>query len=261
MIAPPLRALRNPLFGTPTLQRALAGEAATDLVLVTRRRLLGMIALLLGLVLLSLAATFLAWQGVAGVIAPQPVALLVNAGFASGVVGFSLVVLAALRPQWSPWLAPPVALFVGLFMAGLSLRAELRFPGIALQSLALTLCAAAAIWLAHATGLIKVTDRFRLVAFAATSAIGLVYLASLLLWLFFDLRLPLLHDDGIGAILWRGFIVVVAAMTLAIDYERIERSLGTRLPLHGCWYLALGVTVTLVWLYISILRLLMRLRR
>lgn len=137
---------------------------------------------------------------------------------------------------------------------------ELEFPGIALQSLSLTFAVFLALWVLHGLGLIRVGRRLMVLTYTATAAIGLVYLASFALWLLGQ-RLPLIHEAGTGGILWMGFIVTVASLNLLVDFERIARLEGRLQPSYMPWFLGLGLMVTLVWLYLSVLRLLARIRR
>lgn len=183
-----------------------------------------------------------------------------NIGFGAGVLGLSLALLTILYRQLS-WLTAPVfALVGGVFMSGLALGFETRFPGIAVHSIFLTLAVFCSMLILYSTGIIKVSRKLFTIVYGATAAIALTYLASFLL-LLFDITIPFIHGAGTGGILWFGFIVTVAAMNLVMDFDRIQRLDGTRQPVFMPWFVGLGLMVTLVWLYISVLRLLARIRR
>jgi uncharacterized YccA/Bax inhibitor family protein len=185
---------------------------------------------------------------------------LANGAFASFVVALSLVFVGRYRVEWLPVIAPLYTVFAGFFLAGLSLTAEARFPGIALN----TLLATAGVFLLMATGYalrwFTPTARFRAIVFSVTAGIGLVYLAAFGLALV-GIRIPFIHDGGWGGILWTGFICTVAAMHLLIDFAAIERLDSEERSVYMEWYVALGLMVTLVWTYLFVLRLLQQLRR
>lgn len=183
-----------------------------------------------------------------------------NIGFGAGVLGFSLVLLTALYRTIAPLTAPLYAMTGGLFMTGLALGFEARYPGIAVQSIFLTLAVFSVMLLIYTTRMITVNQRFIAAVYAITTAIALAYLLSFLL-LLLDISIPWLHGAGTGGILWYSFIVIIAALNLLIDFERIERLENRPHPHYMPWLVGLGLMVTLVWLYISILRLLARLRR
>lgn len=186
--------------------------------------------------------------------------LVRNFGFGAGVLAFSMAFVASLRPDWSPWLAPLYALASGVFMAGLARALELRFPGIALQSLLITLGVLAVMLGLYARRWLRATPRFRLAVYVATGVIATVYLLALLLSLA-GWPLAWLGEASLGAALWHGFVAITAALNLVLDFERIE-ALGQRpQPGYMRWYVTLGLLVTMVWLYVSILRLLASLRR
>jgi len=185
---------------------------------------------------------------------------LANAAFASGVVALSLVFVGRYRVEWLPVIAPLYTVFAGFFLAGLALTAEARFPGVALN----TLLATAAVFMLMAAGYalrwFTPTDRFRALVFSVTAGIGLVYLAAFGLALV-GIRIPFIHDGGWGGILWSGFICTVAAMHLLIDFAAIERLDREARSPYMEWYVALGLMVTLVWMYLFLLRLLQQVRR
>jgi len=175
------------------------------------------------------------------------------------IAGFVTALVTVFKKAWAPVTAPLYAACEGLALGAISAVLELSYPGIAIQAVALTFGTLAALLLAYTSRLIPVTQNFRLGVVAATGSIALVYLVSFVLG-FFGLRVPFIHDSspiGIGISL---VIVVVAALNLVLDFDFIEQGARGNLPKYMEWYGAFGLMVTLVWLYIEILRLLAKLR-
>jgi len=172
--------------------------------------------------------------------------------------GFIVALLTVFKPNWSPATAPAYAVLEGLALGGISALFEQRFPGIVIQAVGLTFGTLLALLFAYKSGLIKATENFRLGVVAATGGIALVYLAS---WIggMFGWQIPLIHESGTVGILFSLFVVVVAALNLVLDFDFIERGAGVA-PKYMEWFGAFGLVVTLVWLYLEMLRLLSKLR-
>jgi uncharacterized YccA/Bax inhibitor family protein len=151
--------------------------------------------------------------------------------------------------------APVYADLEGLALGGLSAWLEIRYRGIVVQAVGLTFATFAAMFLAYRSGLIKATEKFKLGVVAATGAIALFYLAGFVLS-FFGVALPLLNGTSTASIVVSGVIVVVAALNLVLDFDFIETGVSAGAPKYMEWYGAFGLMVTLIWLYIEILRLL-----
>ncbi len=158
-----------------------------------------------------------------------------------------------------PVTAPIYAVFEGLALGGISAILELSFHGIVIQAVALTFGTLAALLLAYTSRLIPVTQNLRLGIVAATGGIALVYLASFILG-FFGVRMPFLYDSSPLSIGISCFIVVIAALNLVLDFDFIEQGAQGGLPKYMEWYGAFGLMVTLVWLYLEVLRLLSKMR-
>jgi uncharacterized YccA/Bax inhibitor family protein len=176
------------------------------------------------------------------------------------IAGLILALITAFKQTWSPYTAPLYAFCEGLFLGGLSAMFEAMYNGIVLQAVMLTAGTFIALLMAYRSGLIKATENFKLGVVAATGAIGLFYLVSMGLS-FFNIPMPLLHDNG-----WLGIglslvIVVVAALNLVLDFDFIEKGAENQAPKYMEWCAAFGLVVTLVWLYIEILRLLVKLNK
>jgi uncharacterized YccA/Bax inhibitor family protein len=178
----------------------------------------------------------------------------------AGLVGLGVAIATIVRPQWSPVTAPIYALVEGVVLGVVSMWFEASYPGIAIQAVALTFGVMGVMLVLYRTGVIKVTQRFRSSVIAATLGIAVVYLVALVLGLF-GVRVSFLYDASPLGILISLAIVVVAALNLLLDFDLIERGARSGAPAYMEWYAAFGLLVTLVWLYLELLRLLARLRR
>lgn len=205
------------------------------------------------LIALVIFAATLSWSEVAS---GSSIAMVLMIGGAIG--GFILGLITVFKQTWAPVTAPIYAFMEGLFLGGISAFFEGMYNGIVLQAIMLTVGTFVALLVAYRSGLIKATENFKLGVVAATGAIGLFYLVSMVLSLF-HIPVPLLHSNG-----WLGIglslvIVVVAALNLVLDFDFIEKGAESKAPKYMEWYAAFGLIVTLVWLYIEILRLLSKL--
>lgn len=175
------------------------------------------------------------------------------------IVGFVLAMIISFKPTAAPFLVPLYAIAEGMFLGAISARYENLYQGITLQAALLTIGVFFALLLAYKTRLIKATENFKLGVVAATGGIFIVYLLSFVLRLF-GINMPYLHDNdwiGIGISV---IIVIIAALNLVLDFDFIENGAEQGAPKYMEWYGAFGLMVTLVWLYIEMLRLLAKLR-
>jgi uncharacterized YccA/Bax inhibitor family protein len=173
-----------------------------------------------------------------------------------GVVGGLVVALVTVFKQTvAPYTAPAYALLQGLAIGGISATFEARFPGIVIQAVGLTFGTLFCLLAAYRSGLIQATENFKLGVVAATGAIFLLYLVSFVLS-FFGVRIGFIHEGGTFGILFSAAVVVIAALNLVLDFDFIESGVEQGAPKHMEWYGAFGLLVTLVWLYLEILRLL-----
>ena len=177
-----------------------------------------------------------------------------------GVFGGLVVAIAtAFKQTWAPLTTPLYAGLEGLALGGISVGFEAAYPGIVSQAVFLTFGTLGALLMAYRSGMIRATENFKLGVVAATGGIGLVYLLSFILG-FVGINVPLIHSSGTFGILFSVFVVVVAALNLVLDFDFIEQGAERRAPKYMEWYGAFGLLVTLVWLYLEILRLLAKLR-
>ncbi|WNH49562.1 Bax inhibitor-1/YccA family protein [Stenotrophomonas aracearum] len=211
------------------------------------------------LLLLTVITAAFAWSqtiGVDGQIAPG--AMIYAIGGAIG--GLVLALVTVFKKEWSPVTAPMYALVEGFFLGAISAVFEARFPGIVFQAVLLTFGTLFALLVAYRSGLIKVTENFKLGVVAATGGIALLYLASFVLS-FFNINVPVIHEASWLGIAFSLFVVVVAALNLVLDFDFIENGAAARAPKYMEWYGAFGLMVTLVWLYVEFLRLLSKLNQ
>lgn len=180
---------------------------------------------------------------------------------AVGAIGALIVAIVTIFfKKASPVTAPIYAVLQGLALGGISAYYEYEFPGIVLHAVLLTFGTLFALLMAYKSRLIKVTENFRLGVVACTLGIALVYLVDIVLRLF-GMSVPFIHESGWIGIGVSLFIVVIAALNLVLDFDFIESGVEHGAPKYMEWYAAFGLMVTLVWLYIEVLRLLSKLRR
>jgi len=207
------------------------------------------------LVLLTVFSASFTWTAVAG----GNVAILGPAALIGGIGGFIVALITIFKPKVSPYTAPIYAVLEGLLLGGISSLYNQRFQGLPLQAVALTFGVFIALLIVYRTGLIRATENFRMGVVAATGGIAIMYLLSFVLG-FFGVRMNFLHDSSPLSIGISLVIVVVAALNLVLDFDFIERGVENRAPKFMEWYAAFGLLVTLVWLYLEILRLLSKLQ-
>jgi uncharacterized YccA/Bax inhibitor family protein len=178
------------------------------------------------------------------------------------LVGFVIALATIFRPRWSPYTAPVYALVEGVFLGVVSELYETAFelPGLVLQAIGATVGVFAVMLFLYRTRIIRVTQRFRAIVLSATLGIALFYLVSIVLSLF-GVGVPFINDPSPIGILISVVIVGVAALNLVLDFDFIERGAQQGAPRYLEWYGAFGLLVTLVWLYLELLRLLSKLRR
>ena len=184
-------------------------------------------------------------------------ALLIPSWFIGMILGFVTIFR---RPEKAGSTAPLYALSQGIFLGGITLFFEAQFPGIGIQAIGLTFGILASLLFCYKSGLIKPTENFRLMIFSATMGIALLYLVSILMSLFGGAGIPLIHSNGLFGIGFSIFVVSIAALNLVLDFDFIEDGADKGMPKYMEWYGAFSLMVTLIWLYLEILRLLAKMR-
>ena len=175
-----------------------------------------------------------------------------------GIGGLIFALITIFRKTLAPFTAPVYAVLQGLLLGGISAMLNSQFPGIVIQAVTLTFGTLFALLFAYRSGLIKVTENFRLGVVAATGGIFIAYLLSFILGLF-GVNIGFMHSNGPVGIIVSLVIIVVAALNLVLDFDFIEHGAASGAPKYMEWYAAFGLMVTLIWLYLEFLRLLSKL--
>lgn len=182
----------------------------------------------------------------------------------SAIGGFIVAMITIFRPTTAPWSAPIYAALEGVFLGSLSQIIEMneklhaRAPGIAFQAVTLTCGVLFVMLLVYSSGLIRVTDKLKAGIITATGALCLFYIITMVLSLF-GVQMPLIFSSSPLGIGFSLFVVGLAAFNLLIDFDFIEQAARAEAPKYMEWYGAFGLMVTLVWLYLEVLRLLRKL--
>jgi uncharacterized YccA/Bax inhibitor family protein len=175
--------------------------------------------------------------------------------------GFVVAMVTSFKKDWAAVTSPIYAVLEGLFIGGISLVMERQFPGLVLQAVLLTFGVMFALLAAYQSRIIRPSETFKSVIVGATFGIVIVYLVSMVLQLFFHTEIPLINGSGPIGIAFSLVVVGIAALNLVLDFDFIENGVAAGAPKWMEWYAAFALTVTLVWLYIEILRLLSKMRR
>ncbi len=178
------------------------------------------------------------------------------------IAGLVVALIISFKPTTSPYLAPLYGLLEGLFVGGISatINFALResYPNIIIQAVVLTFGAAISMFLLYKFRIIKVTEKFRSVIFTATAGIAIFYVIAMVLRMF-SIDIAFLHEGSLLGIGFSLVVVTIAALNLLMDFDMIEKGAEMGAPKYMEWFCAFGLLVTIVWLYIEILRLLSKL--
>jgi len=239
----------NPALKEKAFQVAALGEERMTIEGVVNKSFI-----LLGLLAMS---AYYVWNKV---LVAQDMAV-VSPFMWGGVIGGLIVAMITIfKPNLSNITAPVYALLEGLALGGISIMMEMSYPGIVMQAVALTFAVMFALLAVYRSGLIKVTNNFRMMVVGATGGIFVFYLLSMVLG-FFGINMPFINSGGIFGIGFSLVVVAIAAMNLVLDFDFIEHSAERGAPKYMEWYGAFSLMVTLVWLYLEILRLISKARR
>ncbi|MCL2800072.1 MAG: Bax inhibitor-1/YccA family protein [Endomicrobia bacterium] len=180
--------------------------------------------------------------------------------FPALIIGFVLALITIFNKTASPFLSPLYAVCQGLLLGYLSLVFEKQHPGIVVNAVFLTIAVLFCMLAAYRTGMLRATPMFTKIVVLATFSILIVYIADILLNLFGTGRVPYIHDSGLIGIGISLLIVTVAALNLIIDFEIIAQGTRYGAPKYMEWYGSFALMVTLIWLYLEMLRLLSKIR-
>ena len=174
-------------------------------------------------------------------------------------VGFITGLATSFVPKLAKFLSPIYAFAEGAFLAGITLFIETQFPGIALQAVSATFLTFFVMLFLYRTGVIKATAKFRATIMSSIIAILILYLIEII-GSIVGFSIPFLNGSGPASIIASVIICIIAALSLILDFDFIERGSQNLLPKDYEWYASFGLLVTLVWLYIEILNLIAKLR-
>ncbi|HXB91756.1 MAG TPA: Bax inhibitor-1/YccA family protein [Puia sp.] len=175
--------------------------------------------------------------------------------------GFIVALVIIFKKEWAGYLAPLYGLLEGVFLGGISAIVNAAFaksyPGLVMQAVVLTFGVVISMFALYRFGVIKATEKFRSIVITATAGIAIFYLLAMVLRMF-SIDIPFLHEGSALGIVFSLVVVAIAAMNLILDFDQIEKGVAMGAPKYMESYCAFGLMVTIVWLYIEILRLLMK---
>ena len=243
-------ATSNPAMSEAVYRRAGLAETPTQVMTVQ-----GSVLKTAILVVILLGTGAYSWtQAVAG-FTPIAYGLLIG----GSIGGFITALVTIFIPKVSPFTAPVYAALEGLFLGAISAVFETMYPGIVVQAVGLSIGVLAVMLFLYGTGVIRATEKFKIGVVAATGAVCLVYLVDMVVSLF-GTRLPFIHETGPVGIGFSLIVVVIAALNLILDFDFIEQGVRQQAPKYMEWYGGFSLLVTLIWMYLEILRLLAKLR-
>jgi len=204
------------------------------------------------------AATF-TWRKFFGAIDPSvPGAMppgVMGWMIGGAIGGFITAIITTFSPRRAAMTAPIYAVFEGLFLGAISAMFEVMYPGLVMRAVSLTFGVFFMMLILYRSGTIRASEKFRKVIFAATGGIALVYLVSFIAGMF-GANLGFMHGNSLMSIGFSLVVVVIAALNLILDFDMISRGANSYAPKYMEWYGAFGLMVTLIWLYLELLRLL-----
>ncbi|WP_028081254.1 Bax inhibitor-1/YccA family protein [Solimonas soli] len=245
--------------GNPVLRNKDFGVAQGEAM--TMDGTVGKTAILFVLLLIAAGWTWMRFNTALAEAGPQAALAAVSPFVWGGLlVGFALALVTVFKSAWSAVTAPLYAMAEGFALGGLSAMFELRYAGIVVQAIGLTFGVLAMMLFLYRTRVIRVTEKFRFGIVAATGAVALLYLVDLGLRAFTSINIPFIHEGGLVGIGFSLLVVGLAALNLTLDFDAIEQGVAGGAPKVMEWYGAFSLMVTLVWLYLEILRLLAKAR-
>jgi len=181
--------------------------------------------------------------------------------FIGFILGIVLAIATIIKKQWAPITVPLYAICEGLALGGISAIYESMYAGIVQQAIFLTIGIFAALLFAYKTKIIQATENFKLGVFAATGGIALVYFISFIMSFFgSSISILSIQNASLMSIGFSLFVVIIASLNLVLDFDFIEEASESNVPKYMEWYATFGLLITLIWLYLEILRLLAKLQ-
>jgi uncharacterized YccA/Bax inhibitor family protein len=241
----------NPAMNEAVYQRAV--RADTSSAVMTIQGTVLKTTILMAILLATAAYT---WSLAA---AEENMPVAYGLMIAGAIGGFIVALVTIFIPKVSPFTSPIYAALEGLFLGAISAVFEAMYSGIVVQAVGLSIGVLAVMLFLYGTGIIRATEKFKIGVIAATGAICLVYLVSMVVSLFGS-HVPYIHDSGPVGIGFSLVVVVIAALNLILDFDFIEQGVKQQAPKYMEWYGGFSLLVTLIWMYLEILRLLAKLR-
>lgn len=239
----------NPALGEKTFRTITLTDSSQAMTVRGTMNKLGL------LLVFMMAGAFYTWKGFYNGQNVQPFLWI------GAIGGLVIALIMAFKKEWAPYLAPAYGILEGLFLGAISAMYSYAFadkmPNIITNAVGLTVGTAVGMFLLYHFRVIKVTEKFKSIILMATAGIAIFYLITMVVRMF-GVNMPFMHDSsplGIGISL---FIVAIAALNLLLDFDMIEQGANAGAPKYMEWYGAFGLLVTLIWLYLEILRLLSR---
>jgi uncharacterized YccA/Bax inhibitor family protein len=252
----PLMKTSNPALGSKTFENLPTGAYGGMVDAAARMSLSGTVNKTGILLVCAMATAAWVWHLFAQSHDMAEVAPYLTVGALGGLV---VAMVTIFKKEWSAVTAPLYALLEGLVLGGLSALFDFRYPGVAFQAVGLTFATLFVLLAAYSTGMIRVTQKFRLGVIAATGGIMLFYLAEMVLS-FFHVQFLAINSGTALGIVFSLLVCGIAALNLVLDFDFVEQGVAYGAPKYMEWYGAFGIMVTLVWLYLEILRLLSKIR-
>jgi uncharacterized YccA/Bax inhibitor family protein len=175
------------------------------------------------------------------------------------ILGLVIVLVSIFKREWSPFLAPAYALVEGLVVGTVSAYYAGYGGGIVIQAISLSILVLFIMLVIQKTGWVPVTNKFRTGVIMATGGIALLYVLTMILG-FFGIRIPYIHEGGTIGILFSIGVIGVASLNLLLDFDNIIKGEQYRAPKYMEWFSAMGLMITLIWLYFEMLHLLGKMR-
>jgi uncharacterized YccA/Bax inhibitor family protein len=252
----PLMKTSNPALGENTYRDVARMQYGGTIDAAARMTMSGTVNKTGVLLLCALATAAWTWNIFTQTQNPESVGGLLMIGVLGGLV---VAFLTIFKKEWSPVTAPIYALLQGLFLGGISAILNARHPGTAFQAVGLTFATLFVLLFAYKARIIRVTRRFALGVFAATGGIMLFYFATMILGFFHITAFSSVYSASPIGIAFSLFVVAIAALNLVLDFNFVEQGVAYGAPKYMEWYSAFGIMVTMVWLYLEMLRLLSKL--
>ncbi len=236
--------------GNPVLRNGFSSDSSSSYVLadqgvMTAQGAINKTFILFGILLITAVFNYQA---------QNPILMIGGA-----IAGLVLVIVNVFKKEYSPYIAPAYAALEGLTVGGVSGIYAGFGGGIVIQAISLTLLVLFIMLVIHKTGIIPVTNQFRMGVVMATGAVALLYMLSFGLG-FFGIHIPYIHEGGTIGILFSLGVIAIASLNLLLDFDMIVKGEQNGAPKYMEWFSAMGLMITLVWLYFEMLRLLGKMR-